>query len=101
MFSKYQYYKYLQIWPPLAAYLLVLWVLKVVYMGDFWNDNGVDSAVSQRPGHSFHSQLTGRHCSQQQRVLRPSLRIRPTVLPLFKVCWEGVDVSKMSVLKIP
>ena len=40
---------YLQIWPPLAAYLLVLWVLKVVYMGDFWNDNGVDSAISHGP----------------------------------------------------
>ena len=99
-FGCFQYYKYLQIWLPLAAYLLGLRVLKVVYMGDFWNDNVVDSAVSHGPGHSFHSQLNGRHCSQQQRVLRPSLRISRTALALSKLCWESEDVSKMSLLKI-
>ena len=49
MFLEYQYYKYFQIWPLLAAYLLALQVLKVVYIGDVWNDNSVDSAVSPVP----------------------------------------------------
>ena len=49
MFLEYQYYKYLQIWLPQVAYLLALQLLKVVYIGDVWNGNCVDSGVSPRP----------------------------------------------------
>ena len=91
------YYKYFQVWLPLVAYLLALWGIEVVYMGDFGNDNAAMVWIVQFP--------TGKGMaitpsSQQQRVLKPSIRVRLTGLALSKVCWENLDVFKISILQI-